>query len=126
MLQAGRIDDRAGLWYGVPSPMGKPKHTYTVEVLSDSLGWVTIVSGEPKAFCQGYVWRMRDGSSPRLAARIKRSDGAIVDELQASSEVGTGMHVGCPTAEQYQAAGERAIETARKIREREARKQGHR
>jgi len=46
-----------------------------------------------------------------------RSDGKIVDEVQAFDDVGIGQVAGWPTAEQYELAAERALEKAKKIRE---------
>lgn len=57
------------------------------------------------------------GEMPRVHLRMVRSDGKIVCELAAHDDVVIGMIAGFPTAEQYERAAERALETARKIRE---------
>jgi len=60
------------------------------------------------------------GQMPRLHLRLVRSDGKIMDEIEAHDDVGIGQVAGWPTAEQYESAAERALERARKIRERKS------
>lgn len=76
---------------------------------------------ESLSYCQGYMEAMRDQGGPFVAMRLMRSDGKVVDEIQELTEVSIGMVAGYPTAEQYEAATERALEKAKVIREREAR-----
>lgn len=81
-------------------------------------GWNKFKEG-PKSYCDGYMDAMR-GQLPRLNLRMVRSDGKITQEIEAHDDVGIGMVAGWPTAEQYESAAERALERARKIRERSA------
>ena len=56
------------------------------------------------------------GQLPRVHLRLVRSDGKIMDEVEPHDDVGIGMVAGWPTAEQYEAAAERAMTRAAKIR----------
>ena len=79
--------------------------------------WNPIIKGRSRGYCDGYMDAMR-GQLPRLHLRLVRSDGKIVDEIQAYDDVGIGQVAGWPTAEQYEIAANRALKRAEKIRER--------
>ncbi len=78
--------------------------------------WNPFIKGRSRGYCDGYMDAMR-GQLPRLHLRMVRSDGKIVDEVEAFDDVGIGQVAGWPTAEQYELAAERALEKAKKIRE---------
>ena len=77
--------------------------------------WVNITRG-PLMFCRGYL-DAKSEHSPMLAHRILRSDGKVVEELEAEEDVSVGMIAGWPTAGQYEAAAQRALDKAKAIRE---------
>ena len=56
--------------------------------------------------------------SPRLAHRIMKPSGEILDEFEERTEVSIGQVAGWPTPEQYEAAAKRALERADAMRER--------
>jgi hypothetical protein len=89
--------------------------TYHIEYYLDGK-WIKILTGS-KQFLQGYLTARRE-FSPRPHLQLVRSDGRIVDEMQSSYSVGLGQVAGWPTAEQYDRAGNEALERARYIRER--------
>lgn len=91
-------------------------HTYKLE--SNYLGeWHKIKDGSLQ-YLQGYLDARKD-ASPRLAYRLMRSDGKVIEEIAAREDVSIGMVAGWPTAGQYEAAAERALAKAKAIRERE-------
>lgn len=92
------------------------KYSYSLQIPSRD-EWVEFRSGS-MGYCQGYLDAMR-GQAPRLSMRMVRSDGRIMDEVDAFDDVNIGMIAGWPTAEQYENAAERALERATKIRERQ-------
>ena len=94
------------------------KYDYQIETFTIGK-WLKLFSGGVQ-FLQGYL-DARSDSSPRLAYRIVRSDGKIVEEIAARDDVSVGMIAGFPTAEQYEAAAERALAVARAIRQRDER-----
>ena len=69
----------------------------------------------PVVYLRGYLDCYRY-MTPRLAARIVRSDGKIIEELEAREDVGIGMIAGRPSPEQYEAAAARALKTAAALR----------
>lgn len=79
--------------------------------------WVTHVKGEGLEFCRGYVHHQRCAPGPRLACRLVRSDGRIMEEVNGLTEAGIGMVAGWPSAEQYRRAADRCIRQAERIEE---------
>lgn len=94
-------------------------HRYHLEMQAFDGEWFTPagLEEEQRGFLLGYMFGRADGPPPRLAMRVVRSDGKVVDERPADTEVSIGMVAGWPTPEQYEAAAERALATAAKIRE---------
>lgn len=99
------------------------KHSYHIECLTIGK-WLKLFSGGLQ-FLQGYL-DARSESSPRLAHRIMRSDGKIVEQIEAREDVSVGMVAGFPTAEQYEAAAQRALSKAAVIREQSEREERRR
>ena len=99
------------------------RHTYCVEVESADGSWHPVVGtiGASQGYCYGFVDALRDRPGPRLAYRAMRSDGHVGAFARALESVSIGQVAGFPTAEQYEAAGDRALERARLIRARETR-----
>jgi hypothetical protein len=95
------------------------KHTYTVETLFGDK-WMPIIKGEYLQYCLGWLDRTQD-QSPRPAYRLVRSDGRILKLLTEREDVSIGQVAGFPTAEQYEAAAQMALEKATVIRENEKR-----
>lgn len=91
------------------------KHTYHIETFAIGK-WLKIVQHSLQ-YCQGYL-DARKEYSPRLAYRLMRSDGKVVEELEARDDLSIGQVAGWPTAEQYEAAAAKALERAKAIRER--------
>ena len=73
----------------------------------------------PRAYCSGYLAAVQEGPTPRLAHRIVRDDGKVMEDLGAVEHVGIGAHAGFPTAEQYEQAAKVALQRACDIRARE-------
>jgi hypothetical protein len=90
------------------------KYEYKVYVLNADDYWVKAVEGSLQ-FCRGYMYAKSD-YAPRLAHRLVRSDGKIVEEFSANEDVSIGMIAGWPTAEQYVRAAARAMARAEAIR----------
>jgi len=91
------------------------KYTYKVE--SFCLGkWHQIIEAS-RGYCMGYL-DAASGWAPRSALRVVRSDGMVVADYPENENVSIGQVAGFPTAEQFERAGNRALERARLIRER--------
>ena len=95
------------------------KYTYKVEVQTGGQ-WIYILD-ESRDFCMGYMTRAVE-YSPRLAMRVIRSDGKVIDSIEKSDDVQIGMVAGWPTPEQYESAARRATATAEEIRKFKVRK----
>jgi hypothetical protein len=93
------------------------KHTYTIETLLGDK-WMPLIKGEFLQYCLGWLDRAQD-QSPRPAYRLVRSDGRILKLLTEREDISIGQVAGFPTAEQYEAAAQRALEKAAVIRENE-------
>jgi len=99
------------------------KHTYTIETNCEGQ-WLKILSGSLQ-YLQGFLDARKD-YAPRLAHRLLRSDGRIVEEIPANDDVSIGMIAGWPTAAQYERAADKAMDRAKAIRENETRESGNR
>ena len=96
------------------------KYTYSVESLIFDAKWVTLFT-DSCDYCLGYL-RAKQYEAPRIHLRMVRSDGHVMQDIPANADVGIGMVAGFPTAEQYEAAAERAMAQARRIRAQEAKR----
>ena len=83
------------------------KHTYTIETLFGDK-WLAVVKLETLGYCKGWMDKASD-LAPRPAYRVMRSDGKMVDTLCERTDVAIGQVAGFPTAEQYEAAAQRAL-----------------
>ena len=90
------------------------KYTYSIQIPFLD-GWNTIIT-DTMSYCLGYM-RGSKGHYPGTHYRMVRSDGKIIDEILPNESVSIGMVAGFPTAEQYERAGNEALEKAKKIRE---------
>lgn len=95
--------------------MSAPKYEYWIEVFHLDK-WMKIKTGS-RQYCQGFYDAKMD-SSPRLAMRIMRSNGDVMELADAREDVSIGMIAGWPTPEQYEAAAARAMAKAEAIRSR--------
>lgn len=95
------------------------KHTYSIQRLYNG-DWYSLIKGEYLQYCIGWLDRTQD-QSPRPAYRLIRSDGKILKLLPEREDVCIGQVAGFPTAGQYEAAAQRALEKAAVIRENEKR-----
>ncbi len=77
--------------------------------------WLKILQGSLQ-YCQGFLDARKD-YSPRPAYRLMRSDGRVMEEVPAREDVKIGLIAGWPTAEQYEAAANEALERAKVIRD---------
>lgn len=91
------------------------KHTYHLETFAIGK-WLKIISGSLQ-YCQGYLDARKD-YAPRLAYQLTRSDGKIIEALEARDDVSIGQVAGWPTAEQYEIAANKALDRAKAIRAR--------
>jgi hypothetical protein len=99
--------------------MSKRKYTYRLEVEFMG-GWTPIVKEETRDYCLGYLGCHKQCPGPRLAARVVRSDGKVLEASSAEERAPLGMVAGFPTAEQYEAAAQGALERAAAVRSHEA------
>jgi hypothetical protein len=90
------------------------KHTYNIQRLYNG-EWYSLIKGEFLQYCLGWLDRAQD-QSPRPAYRLVRSDGKILKLMPEREDVSIGQVAGWPTAEQYEAAAQRALEKAAVIR----------
>lgn len=95
------------------------KYRYNLEAQDESGTWFRLFGEVGLEYGRGYLGHSRESPGPRLALRIVRSDGRIMEETSALSEASIGMVAGWPTAEQYRRAAERCIRAAERIEERE-------
>lgn len=93
------------------------KHTYSIGRLYNG-EWYSLIKEEYLQYCLGWLDRAQD-QSPRPAYRLVRSDGKVVKLMPEREDVSIGQVAGFPTAEQYEAAAQRALEKAAAIRENE-------
>ncbi len=93
------------------------KYTYSIETFYIDR-WMTIVK-DGRDVCLGYL-RAVENRAPRNAHRLVRSDGKITQSLPAAEDVSIGQVAGHPTAEQYEAAAQRALDQAARIRRQDA------
>jgi hypothetical protein len=78
--------------------------------------WVKVTSASAQ-WCRGWLARSRNASPCPAFRLVRESDGKVFDEHAERTEVSIGQVAGWPTAEQYEAAAERALVEARRIRE---------
>lgn len=93
------------------------KYTYRIETyMGDDFSkpWVKIKEGT-LSYLRGWLDGRKD-YFPRSHFQLVRSDGKVIETLEARYEVGIGMIAGWPTAQQYERAGNEALERARQIR----------
>lgn len=79
--------------------------------------WIHVLT-ENRSFCLGYFQRHREEPSPKLAMRVIRSDGRVLEECSESQSVSIGMVAGFPSPEQYEKAASDALDRAKEIRRR--------
>ena len=97
------------------------KYTYRVEVHHAHYGWVKLLEDPSRLCAAGYFMGRTDARMPPSPAmRLIRSDGKVIDDIPEDAEVSVGMVAGFPTPEQYEAAAERAVATAKRLREMES------
>ena len=114
---------RAGINVTENQPMAE-KYTYNIETQHHTGEWVKLCTHVPLSWARGFVDCAREFSGqPRLAMRIIRSDGRVLEEMERRDDVAIGACAGWPEPEQYERAAARALETAAKIRA--ARAKGH-
>lgn len=93
------------------------QHGYHLESLVYGR-WLKILQGSMQ-YCQGFLAARKD-YAPRNAYRIMRSDGRVMEEVPGNEGVDIGQVTGFPSAEQYEAAANKALERAKAIRARAA------
>lgn len=95
------------------------RHTYRLEMQGPRGEWFTPagLGDETRGFVLGYLIGRGDAPPPRLAMRAVRSDGQVIEERAAETEVSIGQIAGWPTPEQYETAAKRAMATAAQIRQ---------
>lgn len=92
------------------------RHYYHLE--TDLYGKVAKFKTGQLNYLAGWMDAMR-GRGPTSEIRLVRSDGKIVDTIEANDKVDIGMIAGFPTVEQYERAYNDAIMRAKLIRARE-------
>lgn len=88
-------------------------NNYRVETMF-SWKWCKVAEGT-LAYCRGYIDAKSYGA-PRLAHRIVKHDGKVVEEFAEMEDVCVGMIAGFPTPEQYERAAAKALDMASIIR----------
>lgn len=89
--------------------------SYHYSLESFHLGkWIKFRDGSLQ-YCQGFLDARKD-YAPRLAYRLIRSDGKVLEETPARDDVSIGQVAGWPTAEQYESAAAKALDQAKVIR----------
>ena len=87
-----------------------PKYTYSIECPFQD-GWHAFKRNQTLSYYQGYMDAMR-GQYPRQHLRLVRSDGKVIEEIEAYDSVSIGMVAGWPMPEHYERAAEDALERA--------------
>lgn len=96
------------------------RHTYRLQALHPSLGWQDLAGGQTgREYGLGYIAARCEAPGPRVAVRLVRDDGHVVDAAPGIEGASIGAVAGWPTAEQYRRAAERCLALARAIEERE-------
>lgn len=85
--------------------------------------WVTVLQDQGKAYCQGYLDRVRDEIEIRNEWRLldTKTDKVLLT-VPPRTDLSLGQIAGWASAEQYDEAAERAKAKAQAIREREAKR----
>ena len=91
-----------------------PRYTYHLHVL-DGSRWVKLFGEIAQGEGRGYLMCHREQPGPRLAMRLVRSDGHVLEEAAAKSEASIGMHAGSPRADQYVDAATRVLRMAHQV-----------
>ena len=97
------------------------KYTYRVEYFQGN-DWevMYLYRDVPKTWAEGWLAHHRDAPGPRLALRLVRSDGKVIDEVREKEDVSLGMVAGWPSWEQYVAASIRALDKAAQVSSRQS------
>jgi hypothetical protein len=97
---------------------------YAFEVQRTDGSWSRLFE-ESRSYCLGYCECSASQPGPRLACRVVHIlSGSVIAGHPARDEVSIGQIAGSPSAGQYEAAGNRALAIAAKIRERQAERGG--
>lgn len=92
------------------------KHTYWIEWQDPTLGWTRpLGSDDSLVYWRGYLDRHRECGGPRLACRIVRGDGKVIEEVPAIDDATIGAVAGFPTWQQYARAAAGALERGAQI-----------
>ena len=96
-----------------PDKRARALTNYAVEVQHpECVDWTRIVT-DARGRCDGYFDCFREQPGPRLAVRVVRIEPFVVlAGAPACDHAALGMIAGFPTAEQYRAAGNRALALA--------------
>lgn len=90
------------------------RYTYEIQAHDNGrFGWCRLFEVGLE-YGRGYLASLRDGPTPRLAYRLMRDDGKIMEELPAVEEAGIGLVAGWPSTAQYEAAAIRCLQLAEK------------
>ncbi len=104
--------------------MARSKYTYRIEVLYQG-SWVKTAEVS-RQYGEGYLQCHRETPGPRIAMRLVRSDGKVVDEGRTLEDASLGMIAGFPTPLQYIEAAQRAVVQAAEVVGRENRRAARR
>jgi hypothetical protein len=93
---------------------------YAFEVQRADGSWSRLFE-ESRSYCLGYCECSAAQPGPRLACRVVHIlSGSVIAGHPAQNAVSIGQIAGHPSPAQYEAAAERALTIAAKLREREA------
>jgi len=92
------------------------RNTYSLQCQGRDGRMIPFMKECSRQFGEGYL-RASESQAPRPCLQLVRSDGVVVDTLPEALDVFVGQVAGFPTAEQYEAAANRALAKAKAIRE---------
>lgn len=96
-----------------------PKYSYRIEYRgwASNPDWKTLppYRDVPKTWAEGWLAHHREAPGPRLAYRLVRSDGKVIETIPGREEVSIGMVAGWPSWQQYAHAAAKALQRASQI-----------
>jgi hypothetical protein len=99
------------------------RHTYRLEYKAPGGPWRLLDADVRKTWAEGWLAHHRNQPGPRLAQRLIRSDGKVIETVEGLPDAGLGMVAGFPDARQYASAALRALREGSEVARRAARRE---
>ena len=111
------------MWHSYAVRCFVSKHSYYLETYHND-AWVQHPWTVGLEYGRGYIAHRRESPGPRLAMRLVRDDGRVMDDAPGLADASIGIVAGWPTEAQYRAAARRADAAADEVARVRAREVG--